>query len=284
VVNTNQVSDLGAAPADKTNQLLIETSRLSVSVDGYIGEIRMIRPEALNATDARLHRDFPDALRALREVDGLRAVVFCSSGKVFSAGGDFDYLVDLHEKLPYLIDTLEEGCRTFLELSDFPVPIVAAVQGDAMGWGATMALGCDAVVASRNARFADPHVRVGMVAGDGGCVVWPQVMGMLWAKRYLITGDPIGAEEGYLRGMVTDLVDTPEEVDPAAFALAQRVAALPPLAVRGTKRVLNRTMQQRAGEILELGVFIQGLTVKSDDLLEAVAAFRERRPGSYHGS
>lgn len=269
---------------DSPGKVLLKTDRLRVTVDGYVAEITLNRPDSLNATDEQLHGDFPDALRALREVPGLRAVVFRSSGKVFSAGGDFDYLLNLHASTAALTKSLEEGSRTFLELSDFPVPIIAAVQGDAMGWGATMVLACDAVVAARKARFADPHIRIGIVAGDGGCVVWPQAMGSLWAKRYLLTGDPITAEAGYARGMVTDLVDDPADVVPAARALAERIAALPPLAVRGTKRVMNRLQQQRAGEVLELGVYVEGVTVTSQDMLEAIAAFRERRPGTYQGT
>lgn len=269
---------------DSMGEVILETERLCVSVDGYVAEITLNRPDALNATDAQLHIDFPNALRLLRDLEGLRAVVFRSTGKVFSAGGDFDYLLNLHQSTAALTQSLEEGCRTFLELSDFPVPIVAAVQGDAMGWGATMVLGCDAVVAAKKARFADPHVRIGIVAGDGGCVVWPELMGSLWAKRYLLTGDPITAEAGYARGMVTDLVDDPADVLPEARALAQRIAALPPLAVRGTKRVMNRRQQQRAGEVLELGVYVEGVTVTSKDMLEAIAAFKERRPGNYVGT
>jgi enoyl-CoA hydratase len=124
---------------------------------------------------------------------------------------------------------------------------------------------------------------VGLVAGDGGCVVWPQAAGMLRAKRHLLTGDPISAEDAWTWGLVTDLVDTPDEVDPAALALATRIAALPPVAVHGTKRSLNRVMQQRAGEVVDLSILHSIVAVQTDDLMEGTSAMKERRPGNFTG-
>jgi enoyl-CoA hydratase len=144
-------------------------------------------------------------------------------------------------------------------------------------------LACDAVVAARSAWVADTHVNIGLVAGDGGCVVWPQSVGMLLAKRHLLTGDRLTAERAWQLGLVTDLVDEPADVLPAASALADRIAALPPLAVQGTKRSLNRVLQQRSGEVLDLSFAHEAATLASDDLLEAIAAFEERRPGSFRG-
>ncbi len=106
---------------------------------------------------------------------------------------------------------------------------------------------------------------------------------MLWAKRHLLTGDPITAEAGHAHGLVTDLVDTPDEVGPAARAIAARIAALPPIAVQGTKRSLNRVMQQRAGEVFEYSLALEQMTLVSDDILEAVNAFKEKRAPDYKG-
>jgi enoyl-CoA hydratase len=157
------------------------------------------------------------------------------------------------------------------------------LKGGALGLGATVALTCDAVVASRTAFISDPHVLVGLVAGDGGCLMFPLTMGMLRAKRYLLTGDRLGAEEAWSLGLVTDLVDTPDDAHPAAMALAQRIAALPPLAVQGTKRVLNRIVQQRYGEIGELAFALEDRSMVADDVLEAIDAWKDRRPGNFKG-
>jgi enoyl-CoA hydratase len=160
---------------------------------------------------------------------------------------------------------------------------VVALHGAAIGLGATVVLTADAIVAARTATISDPHVALGLVAGDGGCLVWPQSVGMLRARRHLLTGDPIDAETAAAMGLVTDLVDTPDEVLPAAQALAARIAALPPLAVQGTKRALNRVTQLRAGEVVDLSLAHEETTLASRDLLEAIDSFTERRPGNFQG-
>jgi enoyl-CoA hydratase len=157
------------------------------------------------------------------------------------------------------------------------------VQGAAVGLGATVPLGGDAVVASRNAVIADPHVAMALVAGDGGTLFWPQSAGMLRARRYLLTGDPLDAARAYEFGLVTDLVDDPGEVAPRTREIAAKIASLPPLAVRGTKAALSQLTRQRAGEVTETALLAEGDTLASADLLEAIAAFKDKRPGSFSG-
>jgi enoyl-CoA hydratase len=193
-------------------------------------------------------------------------------------------MLALHDDPHFRVASIDEGRRLLTTLIDMPIPIVTALQGDAIGLGATVVLGTDAVVAARGAGLSDPHVAIGLVAGDGGCVVWPASAGMLRAKRHLLTGDRIPADQAFALGLVTDLVGEPGEVLPAARALAGRMAALPPLAVQGTKRALNRLMQQRAGEVLDLSFALEGVSMASDDLVEAIAAFREKRPPHYRGT
>jgi enoyl-CoA hydratase len=256
---------------------------LSFTVDGPVAEITLTRPEVLNRFDVDLHRDIIQVLIELRDRRDIRAVVLASTGKVFSAGGDFELMIACHHDVGERARLLDEGRLLFNLMADVPVPIVVALQGDAVGLGATVALACDAVVASRSAGLSDPHVAIGLVAGDGGCVVWPAAAGMLRAKRYLLTGDRLSAEEAWAMGLVTDLVDRPDDALPAARALAGRIAALPPVAVQGTKRALNRALAQRAGEVLDLSISLEAASMASTDLLEAIAAFKERRPPTYTG-
>lgn len=254
-----------------------------ITVDGYVAELTFNRPEVFNRFDALMHREFTRALEVLRRDTELRAVVLASTGKVFSAGGDFDYMLDMHANLSTRLRGVDEGRLLFETLIDLPMPVIVALHADAIGLGASVVLACDAVVAARSAGLADPHVAVGLVAGDGGCVAWPLAAGMLRAKRYLLTGERIGAEAGYSMGLVTDLVDEPAEVLPAARALAQRIASLPPLAVQGTKRALNHIVQQRADEVLKLSFALEAHSIASEDLVEAVSAFREKREPKYQG-
>lgn len=250
--------------------------RVAEAADG-VAELVLDRPDLLNRFDAELHHALTDALLELARRDDVRAVVLSSTGRAFSAGGDFDMMRAANADAQLRRSTVDEGRRLFTALLDLPQPIVAAVQGPAIGLGATIALACDAVVAARGATLADPHVAVGLVAGDGGCIVWPSATGMLRAKRHLLTGDPLDAETAHEIGLVTDLVDAPEDVAPAARRLAERIAQLPPLAVQGTKRVLQNVMRQRSGEALDLGFALEETTIASADHLAAVDALQQRR-------
>ncbi len=250
---------------------------------GDVAELTLNRPELLNRFDAIAHAEFTQCLRALRAERELRAIVLASTGKVFSAGGDFELMKEAHASIANRLRITDEGRELMMLLLEIPQPIVVALHGDAIGLGATIVLACDAVVAARSARIADPHVSIGLVAGDGGCFTWPASTGMVAAKRYLLTGDAVSAEQAHGWGMVSDLVERPEEALPAARALAERIAALPPLAVQGTKRALNRALQQRASEVLDFSITQELLSMGSEDLLEAIAAFKEKRTPAFQG-
>lgn len=256
---------------------------LRLEFDGPIAELTLTRPDLLNRFDAELHREFTDALVSLRDRTDVRALILASTGTVFSAGGDFDLMLQLHKDLPARLASLEEARLLLETLMDLPFPVVVAVQGDSIGLGTTIVLACDIVVAARSAALSDPHVAIGLVAGDGGCIVWPQAAGMLRARRYLLTGDRIPAPEAHSMGLVTDLVDTPDQVRPTARRLADRISALPPIAVRGTKQALNALARHQAGEVLRLSLAHEAHSMGSEDLVEAVSAFREKRRPDYRG-
>ncbi len=256
---------------------------LTIERRDHVAVLTLTRPALLNRFDEALHVEFPRAIRAIQADPQVRAVVLASTGKVFSAGGDFAWMRELNADLDKRVRSLDQGRDLLEALLDCPLPIVAALHGDAFGLGATVVVSCDAVVAHRGAGLADTHVVVGLVAGDGGCVIWPAAAGLLRAKRHLLTGDRLDAVEAHAIGLVTDLVDDPDDVLSTATALAERIAALPPLAVQGTKRALNRVAKARSAEVAEVAFAYEGFSLGSDDLLEAVDAFKERRPGKYTG-
>ncbi|BDB44299.1 MULTISPECIES: enoyl-CoA hydratase/isomerase family protein [Mycobacterium] len=260
----------------------LETLSVSSGGDG-VWEISLTRPKLLNRFDNRAQIELAAALEELAKDESVRAVVLGSTGKAFSAGGDFALMRAAHDDDEARRETVEAGRRLLQSFLDLPQPIVAAVQGPAIGLGATVALMCDVVVAARSAKLADTHVKVGLVAGDGGCLVWPQAAGMLRARRHLLTGDALDAPTAYQLGIVTDLVDDPDEALPFAREIARRIAGLAPLAVQGTKRALNRVTSLRAAEVVDLAFELEEGTLTSADLLEGIAAFQEGRAANFVG-
>jgi enoyl-CoA hydratase len=258
-------------------------STVDIIINGYVAEIILNRPEANNAFDHAMHLELQQAFMAVREEPGIRAIILAGNGPHFSAGGDFELMLADRQDPAVLARSREEVRPLLMSIADSPIPVVAALQGEAVGLGATVLLGADAVVAARKARISDPHVVIGLAAGDGGCVFWPQHIGLLRAKRYLLTGDRLTAEDAHAMGLVTDLVDNAEDVLPAARKLAGRIAALPPLAVQSTKRALNQLFRNQMAAVFEQALDAEMETFASEDLVEAVSAFRERRKPVYQG-
>jgi enoyl-CoA hydratase len=255
---------------------------LRLEIDGHIARLTLNRPDSLNAIDEEMHADLLDALLRIRGLVDVRVVLFRGEGKAFSAGGDLNEVASLQADVAKRMRMCEIGQRIIQSLIDIHVPVVVALHGDAMGLGASVALGGDIIVASRSARIGDPHVKVGLVAGDGGVLFWPASMGMHRARRYLLTGDLLPAEEAWKFGLVTDLTETPEECIALAEKLATKVAGLPPIAVRGTKKSLNQLMKARANEAFDLSMAYEFHSGGSEDILEAVRAFKEKRKPVYH--
>jgi len=255
-----------------------------VDIADGVAEVTLDRPDQHNTFTHQLHRELKEAFETLPRHGDVRAILLGAKGKTFSAGGDFDLILADREDDRQRRAMAAEGRALLMAVGDCPVPVVAALQGDAVGLGATLLLACDAVVASRNVQISDPHVVIGLVAGDGGCIVWPLNTSFMLAKRYLLTGDRVSAEDARSMGLFSDLVDERNEVAPAARALAGRLAALPPLAVQGTKRAMNQIFRQRMAALFDFGMAAEMETFKSDDLVEAISAFKERRPPKYTGS
>lgn len=260
---------------------LDEFKTIDVSIDHHQAEVLLNQPEAYNSISYAMHVELKEAFLMLRGREEVRAIVLGAKGKAFSAGGDFDAILACRENADQRAKMREEVRPLLMAIADCHIPVVTAVQGDAIGLGATLMMATDAVIAAKSARISDPHVVIGLAAGDGGCIAWPLHVGLLRAKRYLLTGDRLTAEEAYRIGVVTDLVETPADALPAARALAGRIAGLPPLAVQATKRTLNQVFRNRLEEVFELGLAHEMDTFVSEDLAEAIAAFRQKRTPSF---
>lgn len=235
----------------------------------------------LNAVDGVLHEELHRLFAELRSETEARAVLLTGRGRAFSAGGDFSWFPTLQE--PGALEDLRRDAKQLIwDLLDVEIPIVCAINGHAIGLGASIALLCDAIFMARTATIADPHVKVGIVAGDGGAVIWPLAVGPALAKRYLLTGDPLTAEEAHRIGLVTDVVED-DDLDDEALAFARRLAAGAPLAIRYTKLAVNQLVKQALATSFDLSTAFELLTFRSDDHIEALAALREKRDPDFRG-
>lgn len=256
---------------------------LKYEVDGHIAKVTLTRPEVLNRLDDVSSAEIVEVIESLRRPGQVRVLVMASTGKAFSAGGDLDEVGKQIEDYERRMDAWEMGRRVIYGMTEIAVPTVIALHGNVYGLGTSIALSGDIVVACRTARIGDPHVKVGLVAGDGGTLVWPAALGMARAKRHLLTGEPITAEEAHRLGGVSDLVDTPEEVLPTAMKIAGMIAALPPVAVQFTKRSLNHLMKRAAVDSFEFSMALEQYAFERRDLREAINAFKEKRNPVYTG-
>jgi enoyl-CoA hydratase len=168
------------------------------------------------------------------------------------------------------------------DLLDIPIPIVAAINGPAVGLGASIALLCDTIFIAESAHVADPHVLVGIVAGDGGAAIWPLAVGPARAKQYLMTGDPVPAVEAERIGLVNRVVPD-DALRDEALAFARRLAAGAPLAIQYTKQSVNKVVKEALNLAFDASTALEIVTFQSEDHGEALRALREKRKPVFRG-
>jgi len=255
---------------------------LRVERRGRVLIVTIDHPDSeLNAVDHVLHEEFTRLFRELKREERARAVLLTGSGRAFSAGGDFRWFPALRG-LENLEPLRRDAKQLIWDLLDVEVPIVAALNGPAVGLGASIALLCDVILMAESATLADPHVRVGIAAGDGGAAIWPLVLGPARAKQYLLTGDPLTATEAERLGLVNRVV-ADADLASEALAFAERLAEGAPLAVRYTKLAVNQWIKQAANVAFDLSTALEIVTFQSRDHEEALAAIREKRKPEFEG-
>ena len=224
-----------------------------VATDGPVRVITLNRPDARNAFSSDMHLALLAALREVCADPDARAIVLTGAGRAFSAGGDIEDFAVLADDFARRRARLREGRQIFEDLINVHLPVVAAVNGPAVGLGCTLAAACDIVHIADSTYLADPHVQVALVAGDGGAVAMPLSIGLLRAKRYLLTGERIPAAEAVALGLAT-YADPADQLFDNAMASARGLADLPPQAVQDTKMVLNQHLRQASVSMLGYGL------------------------------
>ncbi|WP_417424445.1 enoyl-CoA hydratase/isomerase family protein [Hoeflea sp.] len=248
-----------------------------------VATVTLNRPEKLNIVDGPMHTELSMAFRILAADTEVDVVILTGAGRAFCAGGDLAWLQSMVDNPSAFLGIIEEAKAIVLSLLEMPKPVICRMNGDAVGLGATLALCCDVIVAQDAARFGDPHVRVGLVAGDGAAVLLPQIVGFMRAKELLLLGDLLSAEEARAMGIINHVVPV-EELDAKVALLAGRLRNGATHAIRYTKIAVNAGLRKLASEQMDMLMAYEALSARTRDHAEAVAAMAERRKPSFTGS
>lgn len=246
-----------------------------VEEHGPVRVLTLNAPERYNAVDDAMHHALLAAWRLLEADDDARAAVLTGAGPAFSAGGDMAHLRNLHDDADLRRRTIRTAERLVRTAISCELPVVAAVNGPAVGLGATLALLSDLIVIADDTYLADPHVTIGVVAGDGGAAVWPSYMGLLQAKEHLLLGSRIPADECLRLGIASRVVPA-AEVIPVALKLGCRLANQPRQAIRDTKRTLNLHLRHAVDRALDFALAAESESLASADVIAAVERFATR--------
>lgn len=258
---------------------------LKIEKAGKIATVSINRPEARNAIGQEVHHELDDIWLALGEDPDVDVVILTGEGKAFSAGGDLKRLAEragTEEGAQFALELPGHGKHLLANILAMQKPIIAAINGDAIGLGATVALFCDITVMAQDARIGDPHVKAGVSAGDGGAIIWPLLVGPARAKEYLMRGLIVNGTEAERINLVNHAVPA-AEVMPLARKIAEELCDLPPWAVRYTKATINIAVRHQFNQLMDASLAYEALTMSTKDFGEGARAIIERRKPKFTG-
>jgi enoyl-CoA hydratase/carnithine racemase len=227
-----------------------------VDVEGGLRVITLNRPSEMNASTSEMLFGYPTLFRALAEDTEARVAILTGAGRAFSAGADMNHFIKTLDDAGFARDVQDNARKTIHGLIDVPIPVIAAVNGPAVGWGATLATLCDIVLMSDKAFMAEPHINMGLVVGDGITVSWPHYSSLLRAKELIFTGDRITPEQAVEFGLANRVVAADELMNEAR-ALAEKLLRQPPQALRESKKLMNLHLHHSAARILDAHLPVQ---------------------------
>lgn len=245
---------------------------LVVTADGPIRIVTLNRPDDLNGTNLAMHQALAKVWTDIAADVDARVVIMTGSGSTFSAGGDFGYMQDNIDDAKMRAQTMREARAIVRGIVRLPMPVIAAVNGPAVGLGCSLAILSDLVLMSEASFLADPHLRMGLVTGDGG-MAWPALTGLLRAKEHLFLGSKILPEKAVEFGLATRVVAA-DELMAEAIKLATRLATVPQAALRDTKLGLNSYLETQLEKGFEIAFTGEEASMGSPEHAAAVAAAR----------
>lgn len=238
--------------------------------------IALSRPDVLNAVNLQMHEELADAFNFAAADPESDIVVLTGASRAFCSGADIEHLAENAAK-PELFDHEAQLFRRIvIAMLDLAKPLVCRMNGHAIGLGATLALLCDVVIAHDGAKIGDPHVCVGLVAGDGGAAIWAHRIGLSRAKEYLMTGEPMTAKHAAEIGLINHCV-IPAQLDDAVTAFCNRLKHGSMQAIRCTKVLMNLELKRIATAVMDASIGYQSASARSADHREAVKALQEKR-------
>jgi enoyl-CoA hydratase len=250
--------------------------------DGRVLHATFNRPETMNSMNREMQlevgRLFPDVAKDPET----NVLVITGAGRAFSAGGDIEFMQTMVDRPELFLEQIAPGKQLIHSILDCPKPVISKINGPAIGLGATIALFCDLIIAANHAKIADPHVKVGYVAGDGGAAIWPQLIGYVRAKEYLLLGDTLTGEEAARIGLINRAVPA-EELDRVVDEFAQRLASGASRAIQWTKLAVNIRLKEVVNAVVDASFAYEALSNLTKDHQEAVNAFRDKRPPKFTG-
>jgi enoyl-CoA hydratase len=243
---------------------------------GRLLTITLNRPDVLNAVNEQMHAELEKVFAFAADDGESDVLVLTGAGRAFSAGGDLAYLAETARQPERFDIDVRRAKGIVYTILDLEKPLVCKLNGHAVGLGATMALLCDVVFAAENAKIGDPHVSVGLVAGDGGAFIWPQRIGYARAKEYLMTGELVPAPKAEQMGLINHCLPA-AELDAAVDSFCQRLLNGSTNAIRWTKVTINLELKRIAHAVMDAGIAYEAVTIRSADHREAVDALQNKR-------
>lgn len=253
----------------------VPTDDLIIERDGPVAILTMNCPETKNAFSDELHDALQDIWNHLTFDRTVRSIVLTGAGSAFSAGGNVPNFIRCYEDFQFRRESMYGARRLMNAMLDCPKPIIAAVNGPAVGLGCSMAVSCDIVLMAEETFMSDPHVDIGLVAGDGGAVLWPMYMSVLKAKYYLLTGEKISAQECIELGLANKAYPG-EKLMEEAIALATRIGNKPQQALEETKRAVNLHLQQAALTVAPFACAAEQESFSTDDIRKTIESFTRK--------